>query len=109
MLAALAQDGPLHGLIERREAEPFLLDVQFRKDTKSDVGHVGLYAGLSSILRVFESGGLFRLESHRTYRKLAGFEPQWREWMTGQDLAIIWPDVDFYIQTILDDRTVLPR
>ena len=105
ILDALAEGGALRGLVERRSADPYLLDVQIRRNPV----HVGLYAGLSRILRVQESRGRFRLSSDGTYKKLAGFDPAWDDWMTGEALLDAWPRIDAYIQAILDDETVLPR
>jgi hypothetical protein len=93
LMTALAT-GVLHSLIEMRDADPAVLDVQLRR-IRSD-SWVSLYAGLTTVLDVHESGGNVWLKAHRTHGRAGGFDLTWFEKRSMASLEAIWPKVQGY-------------
>ncbi|MEX1046435.1 MAG: hypothetical protein WD757_03115 [Actinomycetota bacterium] len=103
-----ALDGTLQPLVERRNENPALIDLQHRRDTK-DAAHswVSLYVGLSTVLDVHardtdKSGETadFWLATHATYRANSGFEAEWSQPMSSSRLSDQWKDVDRYLDRV---------
>jgi hypothetical protein len=100
LMGALA--GPLHSLIERRNRQPELLDVQLRQASKSSACWASLYVGLSSVLDVHEHHGSFHLKAHPTYQGgNHGFESAWLQPMTLDQLTRAWPSVESYLDSVI--------
>jgi hypothetical protein len=101
LLAALTAGGPLHGLIERRQTAPRLLDVQLRRAAWGKRCWASLYYGLTSVLDVEESAGRYRLRAHPKHQETGGFQPSWAEWQPMAALTAAWPQVDRYLDRLL--------
>jgi hypothetical protein len=107
LLAALSEDGPLHGAIRWRNDDLGLRDVQLRKEQKGPASWASLYVGLTSVLDIYERADKFRLRAHATHRAAAGFHDSWADWQTLEQLTTQWPSVERYLEHVV--KTVHPR
>jgi hypothetical protein len=101
LLDTLRPTGPLHSLIQWRQADPSLRDVQLRKQPKGPASWASLYLGLTSVLDVYEQGGQFRLAAHRTHRSDGGFDPAWAVWQSLDAIAERLPQVEQYLLRVV--------
>jgi len=98
LLSAL--QGPLSSLLAFRALDPFLRDVQLRREPWGKRSWASLYLGLTSVLDVDERGGRFRLTAHDTHQKRGHFDGAWTQWQTLDELLVFWPDVEEYLDRI---------
>lgn len=88
-------------VIAREAALP--LDLQFRKDPKSNAQHASLYVGLTAVLHVHRTKAGARFKAHATWASKAyGFDTV--AWPTGVDygaLADAWPDIELYLERVI--------
>lgn len=93
-----------------RDREPMLFDIQLRSDRpKGRRSWATLYYGLTSLLDVDESKGLFRLRAHKTHQAAGGFDPSWSQWMSSSEVDAIWNDVERYLaraQPLVQERWI---
>jgi hypothetical protein len=101
LLAALMPGGPLRGLVSRRQAAPWLLDLQLRRGAWGKRCWVSLYCGLTTVLDIEESDGRYRLRAHPAHRAAGGFEPAWLVRQPLTALAAAWPQVDGYLDRVI--------
>src|SRR5947209_2656208 len=101
LLDALDLRGVLHGLIERRDGDPLVFDVQLRATPTATGGWVSLYLGLTTILdAVLTPKDRFRLRAHPTHQERGGFDPGWTAPATLSELTGRWPKVDAYLDRV---------
>ncbi len=98
LLAAL--QGPLASLLAFRALDPSLRDVQLRREPWGTRSWASLYLGLTSVLDVDERAGQFRLRAHDTHKKRGQFNESWTQWRTLDQLVVIWPEVEKYLDRI---------
>ena len=98
---ALLPGGELEWLMDALSAAPVALDVQLRADSRRSHSWVSVYAGLTSVLDVHESGGQFRLEAHTTHRVAAGFHSSWRSAQPAAALTKARSRISEYLTRIL--------
>lgn len=103
LLAELKPDGRFSSLVARRNAMPWVLDVQLRRSRDGEC-HASLYAGLTSVLDVRERDGLFALRARDTHRSAAGFFDGWTKFRSPEALAEDWAEVDAYVGRLLEGR-----
>lgn len=101
---ALFQDGgPLDKLrvIARDAALP--LDLQFRKNPKTNAQHASLYVGLTAVLNVIRTKDGVRFTAHPTWAATAyGFHTAvWPKGVASADLAAVWPSVELYLERVI--------
>lgn len=101
---ALFQDGgPLDKLrvIARDAALP--LDLQFRKNPKTNAQHASLYVGLTAVLNVIRTKGGVRFTAHPTWAaKAYGFDTVvWPRGVDSTELAEVWPLVELYLERVI--------
>lgn len=105
-LVADLVDGWLAPLVDLRNREPTLYDLQFRRAGGRD--WISLYVGLSAVTSVDASRRGYRIRSHSTYQA-HGFETSWGEWQSAPNLAAAWAGIERYIERVVADSKALAR
>ncbi|RYB94798.1 hypothetical protein EUA93_10820 [Nocardioides oleivorans] len=101
-LQYFAPDGLLSSLPAYAKSGLFPLDLRFRRAATSGAEHATLYVGLTSVLDVHHTKvGSFKLKAHTTHQKNGGFDPAWSSSMTVDQLALVWPAVELYLDRII--------
>ncbi len=98
-----AKGGFASSLAQYARDAPYPVDLQFRKNAKTNAQHASLYVGLTSVLNVeAKSGNTFRLTAHQTW---ARSKNNWdRTWGAGKDAAhwrANWRDVETYLESVI--------
>jgi hypothetical protein len=102
LLDALDIGGVLHPLLTRALRRPGLLDLQLRGYPGKPECWASLYVGLTSVLDVFEHRNWgFRMAVHPTHAERGRFDPIWRKWHSGEELATIWQEVEVYLSQVI--------
>ncbi|MGF9755056.1 hypothetical protein AAII07_07625 [Microvirga sp. 0TCS3.31] len=102
LLEHLQPGGLLASLAVYAKSGLFPLDLRFRKDVKTQAEHVSLYVGLTSVLDVHHAkSGKLRLKAHQTHRQNGKFDSGWSSLRTPDELAVIWPDVELYLDRVI--------
>jgi hypothetical protein len=100
LLDALRPGGPLRQLVEWRDGDLSVRDVQLRREPKGKRCWATLYLGLTSVLDIDELGGRFRLRAHATHRLLGHFDDSWNSWVELEALAARVPEVLAYLERV---------
>jgi len=90
-------------LVQYARDAPYPVDLQFRKNPKTNAQHASLYVGLTSVLNVeAKSSNAFRLTAHQTW---AGSKNNWgNTWGAGKDAAYWsanWRAVETYLESVI--------
>jgi hypothetical protein len=109
LLIELGEGGRFHGLLERRSSRPEIADVQLRRDQRGHRSWASLYLGLTSVLDLDERHGQFRLRAHPTHKAAGHFDESWGEWQDPTRLGNLWPEIDAYLERLLEDEGVSAR
>jgi len=97
----LRPGGVLHPLIDIRNEDPALRDVQLRRVGTSPTSWVSLYVGLTTVLDVVRGPAYYRLRAHATHKQKGGFDDAWRKPQTVDQLQDRWTAVEEYIHRVI--------
>jgi hypothetical protein len=92
--------GVAHSLVTRHRTDPTRVDLHLRAYPGQARNWVTLYCGLTKPLDLIETNGWFRLRSHGTWRAFAPELP-WNRRLDASDLALVWPEVEAYLDIVL--------
>ncbi len=86
----------------------FPLDMQTRKDPKTDAQHVTLYAGLTAVINVVRRPhGKIRLTTDEHWRqKEMGWQQTWLQDRTPDEWRRQWPSVEDYLEAVIPVATL---
>jgi len=98
-----AKGGFATSLVQYARDAPYPVDLQFRKNAKTNAQHASLYVGLTSVLNVeAKSGNTFRLTADQRW---ADSKHNWDStWGAGKDAAYWsanWRDVETYLESVI--------
>ncbi len=105
---ALGPGGPLNWLVTRVSAPDSGLDLQLRSSGGS-TSWVSLYAGMTSVLDVYDNSGGLSLRVHPTHRAAGAFDELWSAPQSPAKLGDQHESVDAYLDRILADGAINPR
>src|SRR5688572_17582575 len=97
-LAVFANGGLLNTLVEYARLAPYPVDLQFRRDLKTDAQRATLYVGLEKVLDVHrDRRGHIRLVGHKLRAVEHGFLAEWGVWMLEEDVLIALAALELYL------------
>lgn len=100
-LAVFEPDGPLGVLTEYARQAPYPVDLQFRRDLKTDASRATLYVGTEKVLDVHWRRGRVRLEGHRARGSEHGFSEAWSVWTALDDAADWLGPLELYLDRVI--------
>ena len=101
-LALFQNEGPLQVLTEYARKAPYPVDLQFRRDLKTDEQRATVYVGTEKVLDVHWRRGTIRLQGHRRHGTADfGYRVGWEEWRDAADAAGWMPDVELYLDAVI--------
>ena len=92
--------GAFRTLTEYARKARYPVDLQFRRNPKTDAQHASLYVGLTTVLDVHWKPGAVKLAAHRTFRS-SGFQPAWMSWTAIGEAAERADTVDGYLDAVI--------
>jgi hypothetical protein len=78
------------------------LDLQFRKNPKTNAQHATLYVGLTAVLNLRASRSGIKLDAHPTWAKAAyGFSDAWGTPAAADHWRDQWNDIELYLERVV--------
>lgn len=93
-------DGAFCSLTEYARKARYPVDLQFRRNPKTDAQHASLYVGLTTVLDVHWKPGAIRLAAHRTFHP-SGFQAAWMSWTAIGQAATQTEAIDGYLDAVI--------
>jgi len=98
---------PFSELIDLRNEDTRVRDLQLRREPKGAVSWASLYVGLTTVLDVMERNHRWRFRAARSHQERGAFDPIWLTWRSFEDVAADWPAVRRYVERV--EALVDPR
>jgi hypothetical protein len=100
-LGLFVASGPLHSITEYALDAPYPVDLQFRRDIKTNAQRATVYVGTEKVLDVHRRRDRLRLDGHRSRSSDAGFMPDWEHWQPLDALIGSLPGVELYLDAVI--------
>jgi hypothetical protein len=92
--------GVFRTLTEYARKARYPVDLQFRRNPKTDAQHASLYVGLTTVLDVHWRPSAVKLAAHRIFRP-SGFQAAWMSWTAIGEAAARAGAVDGYLDAVI--------
>ncbi len=97
-----AKGGFASSLAQYARDAPYPVDLQFRKNPKTNAQHASLYVGLTSVLNVeAKSSNTFRLTTHQTWARSKNWDNTWGAGKEAAHWSAKWRDVETYLESVI--------
>jgi hypothetical protein len=102
-LALFKTDGVARSLVEyARHGARYAIDLNFRRNPKTDAQHATLYVGLTKVLDLHKArSDCFYLGGHWGAAKDDGWDPNWRTPASVADWRERWRSVESYLEKVI--------
>lgn len=101
-LAVFGDGGVLNTLVEYARLAPYPVDLQFRRDLKTDAQRATLYVGLEKVLDVHrDRRGHIRLVGHKVRAAEHGFLVEWGVWMPHEQVLAALAALELYLDRVI--------
>jgi len=91
---------PFSELLDLRNTDTRVRDLQLRREPKGAVSWASLYVGLTTVLDLMVRNHRWRFRAARSHQERGAFDPTWLSWRSFKDVAADWPAVRQYVERV---------